>query len=482
MSIVGLNPGCLRHCLQPIESWSRPDLRKEFALSQHTAETATAAPQLKRNITLFDGVIFVMSLMIGSGIFLKPQAVLANSGSSGLALLMWILGGAITLCCALSIAEIAAYIPRLGGLYAYLGELYGTVIGFLYGWVEAIISSPASCGAMAIALAAFASFFVPMSGSQQKMFAVLMILVIVVVNALATKAGVLLQNIATLLKLVPILAIVGLGLTQGGFGQMSFTNVGSTQPSAGVALLGVLWAYDGWINTATLGAEMIRPEKNLPRAMIIGIAVVILIYLLFNLAVFAALPLARVASSEAVGRDASVALFGRWGGAFITAGMLVSIFGALNSQLISGARVSLAVGQRRELPGWRVLGAVNRSFRTPIHSLVFQGLIAIVFVMFGSFNSLSDLVIFVVWMFFTLGAIGVFILRRRIGRVAGRYSVPLYPLVPLLGVAGGLYLMVATVAEAPMKALWGIGLTLLGLPFYYWSKRRETASAPDRLG
>ena len=444
-------------------------------MSQPDTESSTSTPQLKRNITQFDGIIFVISLMIGSGIFLKPQAVLANSGSSGMALLTWILGGAITICCGLTIAEIAAYIPKLGGLYAYLGELYGTLVGFLYGWVEAIVSSPASCAAMAIALATFASFFVPMNGSQQKIFAVLMIVVIVAVNAIATKAGLWMQNIATILKLVPILAIVGLGLAQGNFGQMNFTNVGSAHLGTGVALLGVLWAYDGWINTATLGAEMIRPEKNLPRAMVTGIAVVILIYVLFNLAVFAALPLEQVARSEAVGRDVSVALFGRWGGALITAGMLVSIFGALNSQMISGTRVSLAVGQRRELPGWRVLGAVNRSFQTPINSLVFQGVIAIVFVMFGSFNSLSDLVIFVVWIFFTLGVVGVFILRRRTERVAGRYSVPLYPIVPLLGVAGGLYLVVATITEAPIKALLGIGLTLLGLPFYYWSKHGQAA-------
>jgi APA family basic amino acid/polyamine antiporter len=330
---------------------------------------------------------------------------------------------------------------------------------------------------MAIAVATFASFFVPMAGWQQKMFAVLMIVVIVVVNAIATRGGVWLQNIATSLKLIPIFAIIGLGLAQGTFGQMNFVNVGSAQLSAGVALLGVLWAYDGWINTATLGAEMTAPEKNLPRAIVTGIAAVIAIYALFNLAVFAALPLDQVATSDAVGRDVSVALFGRWGGAFITAGMLVSVFGALNSQMMSGTRVALAVGQRRELPGWRLLGVVNPRSRTPINALILQGLLAIVFALFGTFNSLSDLVIFVIWIFFTLGVFGIFILRRRTERVPGRYRVPLYPVVPLLGIAGGLFLMVATITEAPQKALLGIGLTLLGLPFYYWSRRNQATGA-----
>jgi APA family basic amino acid/polyamine antiporter len=220
---------------------------------------------------------------------------------------------------------------------------------------------------------------------------------------------------------------------------------------------------------------MTRPEKDLPRAIVTGIAVVIVIYVLFNLAVFAALPLDQVATSDAVGRDVSVALFGRWGGAFITAGMLFSVFGALNAQMMSGTRVALAVGKRRELPGWRVLGAINPRFQTPINALVFQGLIAVVFALFGSFNSLSDLVIFVIWIFFTLGVFGVFILRRRTTRVTGRYRVPLYPVVPLLGIAGGVFLMVATITEAPAKALLGIGLTLLGLPFYYWSRHNQRA-------
>ena len=202
------------------------------------------------------------------------------------------------------------------------------------------------------------------------MFAVLMIVVIVVVNAIATQAGVWLQNIATFLKLIPIAAIIGAGLVQGTFGQMNFANVGSTQLSLGVALLGVLWAYDGWVNTATLGAEMTSPEKNLPRAIVTGIAVVIVVYVLFNLAVFTALPLDQVAVSEAVGRDVSVALFGRWGGAFITAGMLVSVFGALNSQMMSGTRISLAVGQRRELARLAGAGRHQPRFQTPINSLI----------------------------------------------------------------------------------------------------------------
>ena len=440
------------------------------------------APKLKRNLSLWDGIIFVVSLVIGSGIFLKPQAVLANSGSPGASLLVWVVGGLITICCGLTIAEVASHIPRLGGLFTYLTELYGKVVGFLYGWVEAVISSPGACGAMAIAVATFASFFVPMNGTQQKIFAVLLIVAIVAVNAIATKAGVWLQNIATVLKLIPIVAIIVWGLIRGNLGQMNFDNVGGAEASFGVAMLGVLWAYDGWVNACTLGDEIEKPERNLPRAIIIGITFVIAVSVLFNLAVFAAVPLTQVATSTAVGTDVARALFGNWGGAFITAGMMISVFGALNSQMMSGARISLAVGQRRELPGGKVLGAIHPKLKTPLNSLVFEGLISIAFVLVGTFNFLSDLVIFVVWIFFTLGVFGVFILRRRVPHNPQLYHVPLFPVVPILGLIGGAYLMVATILESFTGAMIGIGLTVLGLPFYYWAQhnhRKEQALTSD---
>jgi len=316
---------------------------------------------------------------------------------------------------------------------------------------------------------------------------VLLIVTIVVVNAIATRAGVWLQNIATVLKLIPIAAIILWGLIRGDLGQMNFENVGGAEHSFGVAMLGVLWAYDGWINACTLGDEIDQPERNLPLAIITGITFVIIVSVLFNLAVFASVPLAQVATSPAVGNDVALALFGSWGGAFITAGMMISVFGALNSQMMSGARISLAVGQRRELPGGKILGAIHPRLKTPINSLVFEGLISIAFVLVGTFNVLTDLVIFVIWIFFTLGVFGVFILRRRVEYNPQLYHVPLFPLVPILGLIGGAYLMVATILDSLTGALTGIGLTVLGLPFYYWPSvititRQVPGLAGERVG
>lgn len=431
--------------------------------------------QLKRNIKLFEGIIFVIGFVIGSGIFMKPAVVLKNTGSPGGALTIWIVGGLITICSTLSISEIAAYIPKLGGLYTYLSEIYGEVVGFLYGWVEAIISSPGGSAAMAIAVATFATYFIPMNGIQQKALAVGLIVFILIVNAIATKWGVWLQTIATVVKLIPIAAIIIFGLANGTSHDISFANVGGTQGAGiGVALLGVLWAYDGWINTCTLGSEMENPEKNLPKSIITGVLVVIVVYALFNTAIFKVLPAAQIMSSDKVGVDVSVKLFGNGATAFITAGMMVSVFGALNAQMVCGTRIALAMGQKRELPAGKVLGAIHPKLRTPINALIFEGVITIIFVLSGSFNSLTDLTIFAIWIFFTLGVFGLFVLRKRFTRNPKLYHVPLYPVIPAIGIIGGCYLMFATIRDSFPSAMFGIGLTLIGLPIYYYCKKKKT--------
>lgn len=431
--------------------------------------------ELKRNIKLYEGILFVIGFVIGSGIFLKPSVVLQNTGSSAGALTMWIAGGVISLCSALSIAEIAAYIPKLGGLYTYLGEIYNDTVGFEYGWVEAVISSPGGSAAMAISIATFMTYFIPMNGIQQKVFAIGLVVIIIVLNIIATKVGVWFQTIATAGKLIPIIAIMIWGLAKGGVHDINFTNIGVAGKGLNVALLGVLWAYDGWINTCTLGDEMEKPEKNLPISIISGLVVVMVVYVLFNIGIFNTLPAGKVAASEKIGVDVANKLFGKGATAFITAGMIISILGALNAQEICGTRIALAMGERKELLGSKLLGAVDPKLRTPINSLIFEGIITVIFILGGTFNSLSDLTMFVIWIFFTLGVIGAFILRKRIPRNPKLYKIPLFPVVPLIGIAGGGYLIYATITESFKSAMLGIGLALIGLPIYYYCHKRNSS-------
>jgi APA family basic amino acid/polyamine antiporter len=434
----------------------------------------TQKQQLAKSMNAFQGIMYVIGLVIGSGVFLKPAVVLRNMDSTGGAIFMWVFGGVITIAAALTVAEIAGYIPKVGGMYTYLSELYNDTIGYLFGWVGNLINCPGSSAALAIACATFATFFVPMSAIQQKCFAISLVVLLVIAQIISTKYGVWLQTVATIGKLVPIAVIAIFGLINGTAHDISFASVGHIKSAgAGVALLGVLWAYDGWLSCCTLAADMKEPEKNIPKAIIIGISFVMLVYVAFNIAIFNVLPGPTAAISERIGVDTCQKLFGPSGATFITIGMMLSVFGALNGMLTCGSRYTFAMGQRNHLPAGKTFSAIHPKLGTPINALIFQGVVAILYILSGTFNSITDLIVFALWIFYTLGVISIFILRKRMPRNPKLYHVPLYPIVPLIGIAGGVYLMVSTLKDSPTSALFGIGLTLLGLPVYYYCKSKN---------
>lgn len=436
--------------------------------------------QLKKTIKPFEAMLYVIGFVIGSGIFLKPSIVLANAGSSAGALLVWIGGGVIAITAALTVGELAAYIPKVGGMHAYLIELYGDTFGFLYGWTESVIACPGSSAALSIAFATFATFFIPMDDWQLKGLAVLMIVLITAAQIIATRFGVWLQTLSTIGKLIPIIAIIGFGLVNGNVHDISFSTEGITQGKGlGAALLGVIWAYDGWLAVCTLGSEMENSEKSLPKAIIAGVSFVIVIYILFNICIFSVLPATAVVAAKKIGVDVSVMLFGSWGTIFITIGMLLSVFGALNAQVAVGTRYSFAMGTRNQVPGSKVLASINPKFATPVNSLLFHSIIAIFFIFTGTFNSITDLVIFTIWIFYTIGIAGIFILRKRVPRNPKLYHVPLYPLVPILAVLGGSFMIFSTITSSFSHAISGIGLTLIGLPIYYYNRKKSTDKTID---
>lgn len=434
---------------------------------------------LKKSITVIEAMAIVVGMIIGSGIFLKPGIVLGNAGSAPLAIAAWTVGGIITLASALSVAEIAAAIPKSGGLYTYLDELYGGVFGFLLGWVQAVISYPASVAALAIAFATYSNFFIPLGGFGQKLLALGALAFILAMNALSTKYGGIIQTLATVGKLIPVIGIVAFGLISGtapGFDAIA--PAAASGASFGLAILGTLWAYDGWIGVTNMAGEMKNPAKTLPKVISIGVLFVMLVYILFNLAIFKALPLETVLSSATPGADAAEALFGSGGAAFITAGIMVSVFGALNGYLMTAARVPQAMGERRQIPFAATLSRIHPKFQTPANALLFQGVLAAVYIFSGTFNTLTDLLVFVLWIFFTMGVFGVFLLRRKFPKQAGAYRVPLYPLTPIIGIAGGIYILFSTVAGDPIRSLIGIGITLLGLPIYLYMQKKADRSNP----
>lgn len=434
-------------------------------------------PTLKKELGLFEATAIVIGMVIGSGIFFKPSIVFKNAGGPGLGILAWIVGGVITLASGLTVAEIAAAVPETGGLFAYLRKLYGEKWAFLLGWVQTLVYVPGSTAAQAIVFATSATFFIPMTAVQQKVLAIFMIILIMTVNIISTKFGGKVQNAATVAKLLPIIVIIFAGLAMGKV--HNFTPMSgpvSSTAGFGAAVLGTLWAYDGWISVGNVAGEIKDPAKDLPRSIIFGLVLCIVVYVLVNLALLNVLPMKSIIASGKPASDAAVILFGKGGAAIISAGIMISIFGALNGYLMTGARVPFAMSQDNLLPFSSFLGKVTKGSKTPVNSLIFETILASLYVLTGSFNLLTDLVVFVLWIFFTMAVAGIFILRTKYKDLKRPYKVPLYPVVPIIGIIGGLFIIINTLKTDTANALYGVIITLIGIPVYMYMMKKKNLS------
>lgn len=431
---------------------------------------------LKKSISFVQTISLVIGTIIGSGIFLKSGIVFKNAGSPMKGILAWIIGGVVTLCSALTIAEIAGAIPKSGGLYVYLEELYGEKVGFLLGWVQSIISYPASTAALAIAFAGFASFFVKMTDTQTTLLAIGVLLLVLFMNILSTKYGGIIQTVSTIGKLVPIVLIILVGFFKGEVGSpiSTFSAVGNA--SLGAAVLGTLWAYDGWIGATNVADEMKNPKKDLPKALILGVSSVIAVYCIFNFVILKVLSFDGAIASAEPATDVAIKLFGTMGGTFIVIGIMVSVFGTLNGYLMTGGRVPFVMGTKGQLPFSNFLGKVHPKFSTPSNALIVQAVLSIAYICSGSFETLTNMLVFVLWIFFVLGVISIFILRKKSKNGEYKqdgYKVPLYPIVPLIGIVGGIYILGSTIMDSPMNSIIGIVITLLGLPVFFYIKSKN---------
>ena len=312
-----------------------------------------------------------------------------------------------------------------------------------------------------------------MSAFQQKLFAILMIFIITTANVLSTKLASKIQFVATVAKLIPIFIIIALGLIKGTAHSFSLP-LGTSVAGAGfgAAMLGTLWAYDGWVGVGNIAGELKNPRKDIPKSIILGIIVIITVYVLFNLAIINIVPITAVISSNKVASDVATVLFGKSGSLFITAGILISIFGTLNGYLMTGVRIPFAMARDKLLPFDKFLGKVNQKYQTPLNAFIFEAVLASLYVFSGSFDTLTDLVIFVLWIFFTMAVAGIFILRTKHKDLERPYKVPFYPIVPLIGVTGGIYILISTLLTDTSKALIGLAITLIGLPVYWYITRK----------
>lgn len=439
--------------------------------------------QLSKELSLFTGITIVIGMVIGSGVFFKPGAVLANAGSAQMGLMAWILGGIITLTAGLTIAELGAAIPKTGGVYTYLDEIFGKVWGFLYGWIQTVVYAPATFAALAVIFAGQVNYFFPMGDMGQKLVALGALLFLTVLNIISVKYGGIIQQFATVGKLIPISAIILFGLVKGGGAHFvgPVTTTAATSGGLGAAILATLWAYDGWVGVGNVAGEMKNPTRDLPKSIFIGLLVVLAVYTSINFAFLNVLDQNQIVSLWSHDKTGPVnevtkILFGNLGSSIIAAGILVSIFGTLNGHILSDTRVTFAMAERGLFPASKTFAFVHPSFRTPQNSILIQSAIAAVYCFLGNFDQLTDFAVFSVWIFFTLAMFGVFRLRQTHPNLERPYKVPFYPIVPAIALIGGLYILISTLQSNPMNALAGIGLTLVGVPVYWYVSKNQTKS------
>jgi APA family basic amino acid/polyamine antiporter len=425
-----------------------------------------------RRLGLFSGTMAVVGGIVGGGIFRTPAAVAERVGSSGLILAVWAGGGVVALAGALCFGELGQRRPRAGGGYVYLRETWGPLTAFLYGWALLLVIASGAIAAIAVTFADYTLAFTGLSRRLGLPLAIGAIVLVSGVNYFGVRPGAVVQNVFTLLKLLALAALVGVGLLAG---LPSAAPSPAAAPSAiGAALVPVLFTYGGWQQTNFIAEEMVNPERDLPRALLLGVAIVVATYLLANLAYLQVLGPSGLAASTAPAADAMRQVLGPSGATLISAGIAISTFGFLNLVVLVTPRVFQAMAADGVF--FPRLARLHPVHRTPSAAIVLQAVWASALAVSGSFSQLVDYVAFADWVFFGLTVAGLFVYRARDradGRVAppGAFRVPGYPVVPAAFVAAAIFVVVSSVVAAPRNAVVGTALLALGVPvFWYWSR------------
>jgi len=439
-----------------------------------------ASRELARTLDQKDLVLVVIGTVIGSGIWLVPGAVLKNSGGDpGLALTVWLVGGIFSLLGALTFAELGAMYPDSGGSYTYVREAFGPLPAFLLGWTLFLAINTGSMATLAVAFATYAGEFAPLGTLARRLVAATMIAVVAAVNIRGTRQAASVQNWSTGVKVGVILALAVSGLLLGTHGGATASRAftvpisGSVLSGAGVGLLGVLWAYEGWVNVTNSAGEARDPQRTFARGIVIGTAALVAIYLVANLGYLAALGPDRVAGTQRVAADAVRVLYGPFAAKLIGAAVLVSVFSATNGLALTSPRTYFAMA--RDGVFFSKLAEVHPRFGTPALAILASAVWAVFLTLTGTFEQLFTYVVFASWLFAGLAAAGVFVLRRRHPGAPRPFRVPGYPLTPALFVAAASVVVANTFVARPVQALAGMGIVLLGTPVYFSWKRARRA-------
>ena len=432
-------------------------------------------PSLERVLSLLDATMINVGGIIGSGIFMVPATVAFFTGSTSLFFLVWILGGIISLFGALSVAELGAAMPQAGGQYVYLNEAYGPIWGYLYGWSAVAVINTASIAAVGVAFSEYLGFFFPISDASIKGIAVGTIVLLTIINIVDVKSGARFQNLFTLSKLGAIFGIILLGLVMEGGTNQNLSPIFSDKPfigligPLGLAMVSVLWTFDGWIFITYVAGEVKNPGRNIPLSLIFCMLIVVSVYLLLNYVLLFILGFTGMNGSERVVSDAASVFLGNKGAAVVTIIILISLIGANNGFVLSSARINYAMA--RDKLFFNQAAQIHSRFKSPANALIIQCVWACLLTFTGTFNQLITYIIFTSWIFYGMSAGAVIILRKKKPDMDRPYKTPAYPWIPIIFIFFAIFLTINTIMEAPRDATIGAGIILAGLPlYYYWKK------------
>ena len=433
--------------------------------------------ELRRVLGVWDAAALMVGVMIGSGIFATPPVVAGHLPNAAGVIGIWALGGLAALCGALCFAELTGLFPRTGGSYIFLREAYGRFPSFAYGWSALLITYPASIAAVSVVFTAYLARLVPMDESTRPWIAALLCLVLTGLNIIGVRLG------ATVLRFMTGTKFLALGLVAvaGILASRRITTLPDSAAPEGaitwslgamaLAFTSVVWTYEGWADGPTIAGETRRPERDVPRALLLGTLAVTGIYLLANVAYLLVLGLDGLRATDRVAVAIAEAAFGPKGGGFVTLLVLVSTLGSIMGMIIAGSRVFFAMGRDRLFFAW--IGNVHPRLHTPAAALMGVGLISAVYAALGTFEGIIRYFVFVSGIFFLLIIGSVFVHRRRRPRVSAPARMPLYPLPPLLYLGVEIALLVQLLKENAGPSLIGLAIVLTSAPVYLiWERVR----------
>ena len=431
---------------------------------------------LKRKLTAFDLTMIAIGSTIGSGIFFTPSLIAKSLNDPLLILFAWLVGGLMALSGALTFSELGSMFPEAGGVYVYLNKAYGELAGFLYGWAYFLVVNTGGIAALAIAFSTYFGYFIHLTPWGIKLVGIAGIIFVTIVNIVGVKAAGIFSDIFTILKLIGIIGLIFIGFIFGSGATTNFfasihlsQNIGS---AFAVAMVGVLWSYGGWQHATFTAGEAINPKKDLPRAMITAAVAVTLIYILTNIAYMFFMTPGEIGSTPTLAADAVQKVLGAIGGGLIAIAIFISTFGTTGIYTLTAPRIYYAMATDKIF--FPKIAELHPKYRTPVYAIVVQSIWAITLIMFwGTFENLIAYVVFTDWIFFGMTAASIFIFRKKLPQIERPYSTFGYPVTPLFFTAMAVWFVVNTLIEKPQQAWAGLLFLGIGIPVYYFWKRKK---------